>query len=151
MKLALAQKGPIAPPPALGGPAARVALEVARWPGVVAATHWHLVRSSEVDGADFYIGGEELGHIHLDGEVHLASVSKLSAALVAAGYARPFRFAGSYAGWVEASIREDADADAALFMFRLNYERHLGVPMTFLLDKIATRAEIPASAARDGE
>lgn len=140
MKLTLAQKGPIAPPPTLAGSAARVALEVARWPGVVAATHWHLVRSSEVDGADFYIGGEELGHIHLDGEVHLASVSKLSAALVAAGYARPFRFGGSYAGWVEASIGNDADADAALFMFRLNYQRLGGVPMPALLHEIEAHA-----------
>ncbi len=140
MKLSLAQKGPIAPPPTLAGSASRVALEVARWPGVVAATHWHLVRTSDVDGADLYIGDHELGHIHLDGEVHLASVLKLSAALVAAGYARPFRFGGSYSGWVEASIRDDADADAGLFMFRLNYQRHCGVPMPTLLDQIATHA-----------
>lgn len=142
MKLALAQKGPVSPPPSLTGPAGRVASEIASWPRIIAATHWHLVRTSDVDGADFYVGDRELGHIHLDGEMHLASVPHLSEPLVAAGIARPFRFGGSYSGWVEASIKDDSDADNALFMFDLNYQRHCGLPMSRLVDQIAVRASV---------
>ena len=69
--------------------------------------------------ADFYAGDDELGHLHLDGELHLATTIHLRHLLVAARLARPFAFGGSYAGWVEASIQNEADADHALWLFRL--------------------------------
>src|SRR6516165_1298489 len=67
----LADKGRIKPPPALKGAAQLVSQEIQSWPGIVAATHWFLYDRTQVDGADFYVGERELGHIHLDGEFHL--------------------------------------------------------------------------------
>ena len=145
MKLSLAEKGPVRAPPTLAGPAARVVTEIASWPDVVSATHWHLMRRDEVDGADFYVGGEELGHIHLDGEVHLAAVRELTAPLVVAGFARRFRYGGSYAGWAEASITDQHEADTALWLFRLNYDRLRGESLSALLDRIAGRVGLEGS------
>jgi len=59
-------KGPDAPSPAIPGPSGRVAAEIARWPGVIAPTHWHLYRPGQTDGADFYVGKEELGYVHIE-------------------------------------------------------------------------------------
>ena len=120
----LAHKGPFRPAPALAGPEGRVAETIATWPGITAATHWHLSRPDEVNGADFYVGEQELGHIHLDGEVHLATNLEMRKSLVEAGLARPFPW---YKSWVEVSIRDEADADHAIRLFRLNYCRLTGV------------------------
>ena len=54
----------------LKGPAQSVSAEIQSWPGIIAATHWFLYDRTQVDGADFYVGEKELGHIHLDGELH---------------------------------------------------------------------------------
>ena len=69
----LEQKGVIQSLPILPGPAEATSRSVQSWSGVIAATHWHLYRREQVDGADFYVGAEELGHLHLDGEAHLAT------------------------------------------------------------------------------
>ena len=121
--LPLNAKGRFAPPPLLEGPAGRVALEIASWPNVISATHWLLGRPGVVDGADFYVGEQELGHIHLDGEVHLATSLELRKKLLAKNQARPFPY---YASWVEASIETEAQADHAIWLFRLNYTRLMG-------------------------
>ena len=121
--LPLNAKGRFAPPPMLEGPAGRVALEIARWPNVVSATHWRLGKPGVVDGADFYVDEQELGHIHLDGEVHLATSLELRKTLLAKNHARPFPY---YASWVETSIETEAQADHALWLFRLNYTRLMG-------------------------
>ena len=121
--LPLNAKGRFAPPPKLEGPAGRVASEIASWPNVISAAHWRLGRPGVVDGADFYVGEQELGHIHLDGEVHLATSLELRKTLLAKKHARPFPY---YASWVEASIETEAEADHALWLFRLNYTRLMG-------------------------
>ena len=113
-----ADKGPITPPPVLAAPMRTVADAVAGWPGVVATTHWHLHRRSQVDGIDFYVGEEELGHIHLDGAIHLATSPTLGQALIAEGLARPFRHVH---GWTEEDIKT-IGADAAIALFRRNYD-----------------------------
>jgi hypothetical protein len=70
----LAQKGHFAPPPTLAPPHAQaLSQSLAAWPGVHARTHWFLGDESTVDGADFYVGDDELGHLHLDGEAHVAA------------------------------------------------------------------------------
>jgi len=56
-------KGPIAPPPALAGKLKAVANAVAAWPDVEATVHWRFDQPSRVDGVDFYVGSDELGHI----------------------------------------------------------------------------------------
>ncbi len=114
-----AEKGPIAPPPVLAAPMQTVVDAVAAWPGAVATMHWHFSSWSQPDGVDFYVGEEELGHIHLDGSVHLATSPSEGKALIAAGLAHPFRYAR---GWVEAEIRH-IGPDAAIELFRQNYER----------------------------
>ena len=95
------------------------------------ATHWHLHRPAEVD---------ELGHLHLDGEVHLATSPELRAALVSAGLARRFAYRGHpYDGWVEASVRTPADAVHATWLFQLNYDRLCNVTLETLLSRITAR------------
>ncbi len=114
-----ASKGPIAPPPILKGVLATVAATVARWPGVVSTAHWDLYDSSRVDGIDFYVGEDELGHIHLDGSIHLATNPSLGKALIAAGLAERFPYGH---GWVQAEIKR-IGATAAVALFARNYAR----------------------------
>jgi hypothetical protein len=83
----LESKGEIRPPPKLKGPAQSVSLEIQSWPGIIAATHWFLYDRTQVDGADFYVGEKELGHIHLDGELHLFVTVGLRRRLIEAGLA----------------------------------------------------------------
>ena len=112
-------KGPLAAPPVLGGPIQAVADAVSAWPLVQASTHWRLGDHSRVDGIDFYVGADELGHIHLDGSIHLASSPALGAALVAEGLGRPFPWAK---GWTAASV-DRLGVEAAVALFRRNYDR----------------------------
>ena len=117
--LARAEKGKVRPPPALEQPLRAVADAVARWPAINATAHWDLFRPSRVDGIDFYFGEEELGHIHLDGSLHLATSPELGRALVAEGLARPFRY---QRGWV-CEVVQNIGPKAAIALFRRNYER----------------------------
>ena len=112
-------KGPIAPPPALAGKLKAVADAVAAWPDVEATIHWRFDQPSRVDGVDFYVGSEELGHIHLDGSIHLATTPRLGAELVAEGLAKPFVWAR---GWTAASIQR-LGVDRSVTLFRRNYDR----------------------------
>lgn len=112
-------KGPLAPPPALEGPLRVIADVIAAWPEVEATTHWHLRDRDRVDGVDFYVGPDELGHIHLDGSIHLATSPELGAKLVAEGLGRPFPWAR---GWILASVSR-LGIDAAVALFRRNYDR----------------------------
>lgn len=138
MRMTLSEKGPIAPPPVLNGPLQGVSETIQSWNGVIAATHWHLFRSTQVDGADFYVGEEELGHIHLDGSVHLATSMALRQALVMRGFAQPFPYSG-YEDWVQSTIRGPSAADLALWLFSLNHRRLCGTPEAELLAEIAAR------------
>jgi hypothetical protein len=132
--LPLKRKGPVVPAPALDEPAGGVARAIAVWSGVVAATHWRLGAPGTVDGADFYVGAVELGHIHLDGDVHLATTRPLRTALLARGLAEPFPW---YESWVRLPIRSDDEARHALWAIRLNYDRIAGVSLPELRARIA--------------
>ena len=117
--MARADKGPVKPPPALDGPLGTVADAVTGWPGVIATVHWDLFRPSRIDGIDFYFGEEELGHIHLDGSLHLATSPGLGQALIAEGLARAFRY---QPGWVCEQV-QSIGPDAAIALFGRNYDR----------------------------
>jgi len=117
--LARSQKGPVASAPTLEEPLQTVIDSVADWPGVTKTVHWHFSDQSLVDGVDFYVADEELGHVHLDGEIHLATSQALANLLVAEGAAKPFRY---QRGWVEEDIRRIGTA-AAVALFRRNYEQ----------------------------
>ena len=121
--MARVDKGPVAPPPTLEGPLGAVADAVRGWPDVIATVHWDLYDPSRVDGIDFYVGEAELGHVHLDGSIHLATDPGLAATLVAEKLARPFRWGR---GWVCESVAR-IGSDAAIALFRRNYERLLPV------------------------
>lgn len=112
-------KGLLAPLPALDGPLRVIADVIAAWPEVEATTHWHLRDRDRVDGVDFYVGPDEIGHIHLDGSIHLATSPELGAKLVAEGLGRPFPWAR---GWILASVNR-LGVDAAVALFRRNYDR----------------------------
>jgi hypothetical protein len=112
-------KGPIAPPPALTGKLKTVADVVAAWPDVEATIHWRFDQPNRVDGVDFYVGSDELGHIHLDGSIHLATPPRLGSELVAEGLGKPFGWAR---GWTTASIHR-LGVDRSVALFRRNYDR----------------------------
>lgn len=112
-------KGPIAPPPPLAGKLKAVADAVAAWPDVEATVHWRFDQPNRVDGVDFYVGSDELGHIHLDGSIHLATPPWLGSELVAEGLGKPFVWAH---GWTVASIRR-LGVDRSVALFRRNYDR----------------------------
>ena len=113
------QKGPVGPAPHLKEPLQTVIDEVSSWAGVTKTVHWHFADQSRVDGVDFYVVDEELGHVHLDGEIHLATTRALADVLVAEGAAKHFRY---QTGWVEADIRRIGTVAAAA-LFRRNYDR----------------------------
>ncbi len=132
----LEAKGPVVPAPILRGPLQSISATIQSWPGVIAATHWHLSRREDVDGADFYVGEHELGHLHLDGEAHIATDATLRRALLAQGLARPFPY---YASWVESTVSTARDAEHAIWLFRLNYDRLCGVGIDDLVQRIGER------------
>ncbi len=112
-------KGPLAPPPLLGGELQTVVDAVAVWPEVETSVHWHFDDHGRVDGVDFYVGTDELGHLHLDGSIHLATCPQLMAALVAEGLGQPFRWAY---GWTEAQVAR-LGVQGAVTLLRRNYDR----------------------------
>jgi hypothetical protein len=133
----LSAKGRFAAPPRLPEHAQAVSETLAGWTEVHARTHWFLGDESVVDGADFYVGEEELGHLHLDGEAHVAVGKKLGAALIAAGRAAPFRWSEAF---VVLPVRSARDVEAALALFELAYERRRGTPERELVARVGKAA-----------
>ncbi len=92
-----------------------------------------------MDGVDFYVGEHELGHIHLDAIAHLATPPELGRLLVEQGLAKRFPYGGpAYEGWVLFRIRNAAEAAHAAWLFRLAYDRIMGVPVSELRKRIAS-------------
>ncbi len=144
----LSEKGPLAPAPTLVAVLEPVSQAIQGWSGVITAAHWDLFRVGEVvDGTDFYVGDDELGHLHRNGEAHLATSPALGQALVASGSARPLRWGGAaYQGWTEFSVRTAADAAHATWLFELNYQRLRGRPESELVAEIVARQPISRQA-----
>lgn len=140
----LAEKGRHAPPPELAAPAERVAQAVGHWPGTKARAHWLLGDENEVDGADFYFGEQEVGHIHLDSEAHVFIGKSGVDALVSLGLARRFTWSRDVAVF---QIRSQRDVAHALWLFELSYERCRGLATAGLLARIAQHAPRSARSA----
>ena len=135
----LRNKGPFQPAPWLHGHAQVVCAEIQSWPGMISATHWQRGNPAGVDGAEFHMeGGGELGHIHLDGEVHLALTKPLRDQLVAAKLAQPFVYDPA---WVTVPITSPAEAEQALWLFRLGYDRLRSTPEAVLFGRIGERSQ----------
>jgi len=129
----LESKGEVKPPPKLQGPAQSVSREIQSWPGIIAATHWYIDDRTQVDGADFYVGEKELGHIHLDGELHLCVTAGLRKQLIDAGLAEALPWADDC---IQAPISNKRDARNAVWLFRLAYDRLRGTPIPKLRQRI---------------
>lgn len=140
MRMRLTDKGRVVPPPVLDAPFQSLCEAVQSWPGIVAATHWHFSGNGQVDGADFYRGGEELGHIHLDGEVHLATSPAITRALVAAGAAERFPWAGA-GEWTTYRIYSGAGVRHAEKLFLLGYDYLGGTPEVALTEAVTKMNE----------
>lgn len=148
MELALGQKGPVAPPPNLEQPYQTAATAIAVWDEVITATHWHLYRKAEVDGIDFYVGERELGHIHLDGWVHLATNQTLCKPLISREFAEAFPYSG-YEHWVSYKIESMSHAKHAIWLFHLNYLRLRGFVEDDLLSEIQQYPITPSQPTGD--
>ena len=135
----LKDKGPIKPPPQLTKFPQFVSKEIQSWDGIIAATHWDLYERTKPDGADFYVGETELGHIHLDGEVHLATGLTLAKELIKNKLASKFQYG---ADWVTCPINSAEEASHAIRLFTLNYRRIKGEPMEELMKEIKSRNEL---------
>ena len=133
----------MAPPPILSAYPQMVSAAIQQWKDIIAVAHWDLHDETRMDGADFYVGKEELGHIHLDGSVHLATVKELRVPLVSHKLAEKFPYGGTYDGWVLFNITTEADAVQAIWLFKLNYQRLTGVGMKELIDTITKRSIEP--------
>ncbi len=137
----LSEKGAFAPPPKLKTHARTVANAVAAMKGVVARTHWQFGDESVVDGADFYFGEEELGHIHLDSEAHVFHSVRVASALIASGHGQPSPWSRNI---VVFRIGGRADVNHALWLFRLSYDRRRGVSEKDLLARARASAALHA-------
>ncbi len=133
----LAEKGRFSPPPLLPRHAQAVSMAIAAWPGVHARTHWLLGDETQVDGADFYVGEEEIGHLHLEGEAHVATGLAVRKALVDARRASPFRWSSKF---VVYDVARASDVEHALWLFRLAYDRARGVTDDALILQVQQNA-----------
>jgi len=130
----LKDKGPILPAPVLSKYPQMVSEEIQTWSKIISATHWDLYDKSKVDGADFYVGEKELGHIHLDGWVHLATNKALAQVIMKNNLAEKFPYAQD---WVMFSIDKKQDVKKAILLFQLNYDRLNGKLIDALISKIS--------------
>ena len=128
----LRNEGAIQPAPVLRGLAQEVSRELQKWDGMQAVTHWQLGNSERVDGAEFHVDDKELGHIHLNGEMHLLLTKRLSRALIQNGSAEKFPWGED---WVQASVSNDSERERALWLFSLGYDYLRGVDEDALLER----------------
>lgn len=129
----LTEKGRFAARPTLDGVAEGLAQQVEGLAGVHARTHWQLGDETIIDGADFYVGDEELGHIHLYGEAHVAVPKALRDALIAAGLARRFPWSDAF---VAKRVKTAKELTEAAFVFGLAHARLAGTPVRELVARV---------------
>lgn len=134
-RIKLEEKGPIIPPPKLDALSGTVSRTIQCWDDIVAVAHWDLFDPTRVDGADFYVGEEELGHIHLNGDLNLSTTKAIHHALTKAEMAVSLPYGSGNKRWVLYSIREAAHPAPGTWLFRLSYNRLTGTPETDLLQR----------------
>jgi hypothetical protein len=99
---------------AVSGAAQRIQTELLSWPHVEAHPH-------RFGGTEYRIGKRELGHIHGDRLVDIPFPTKIRDEVVAAGQAEPHHLLPD-TGWVSLYLREAADVDRALVLFRRSFD-----------------------------
>jgi hypothetical protein len=85
-----------------------------QWPGVTAHPH-------QFGGTEYRLGSREIGHVHGDWLVDIPFPSKVRNEIVAAGRAEPHHVLPD-SGWVSFYLREAADVERAIGLFRESYE-----------------------------
>jgi hypothetical protein len=95
--------------------AERITETVGSWPEVETAPH-------RFGGLEFKVGRRELGHIHGDRIADLPFPTRIRDELVAEGRARPHHVLPD-TGWVTTSIATPDQADNAIALFRMAYDR----------------------------
>ena len=93
----------------------RIADTVRSWPGVDEAPH-------RFGGVEFRVGRRELGHLHGDRIADLPFPRRVRDELIAESRARPHHVLPD-SGWITVSIHSPEEADNALDLFRMAYER----------------------------
>jgi hypothetical protein len=127
-------KGRVAPAPRLGPAAQLVVDAVAALPSVSVQAHWEIGSQTEVNGTDFYVGEEELGHVHLDGEAHVPLGSSLAELVITNKLARRFRWSRDFV------VVDTKDPDRALWVFGLRRAQIDGVSDLELRARVTARA-----------
>ncbi len=84
------------------------------WEGVTAQPH-------RFGGVEFRVGRREIGHMHGDYLVDIPFPKRVRAELVAAGRAEPHHILPE-SGWVSFYVRQPADVDRAIGLFRQSFE-----------------------------
>ena len=93
----------------------RIRQAVSSWDGVTVSPH-------RFGGIEFRVGRRELGHLHGSRVADLPFPKRIRTELVESGRARPHHVLPD-SGWVSYYMREATDADGAIDLFRLNYDR----------------------------
>ena len=96
------------------GASQRIQAELLSWPDVESHPH-------RFGGVEYCLGRRELGHIHGDHLVDIPFPRKVRQELVAAGKADPHHILPD-SGWVSLYLREPADVDRAIELFRLSFD-----------------------------
>jgi len=87
---------------------------VLAWEGVAAQPH-------RFGGTEFRLGRREIGHIHGDYLIDIPFPKKVRDELVSAGRAEPHHIL-SGSGWVSFYLRQPADVERAINLFRQSFE-----------------------------
>ena len=96
------------------GASQKIQEAVLSWPGVTAYPH-------RFGGTEYRLGRREIGHLHGDYLVDIPFPTKVRHEIVAAGRAEPHHILPD-SGWVSLFLREPADVDRAIELFRLSFE-----------------------------
>jgi hypothetical protein len=102
----------------MAGAGAIIEAEVSAWPEVTAHPH-------RMGGMEYRVGKIEIGHVHGDILADLPFPKKVRDELIASDRATPHH-ALPDSGWVSYRIAGDGDAEAVIYLFRINYERVIG-------------------------
>ncbi len=87
---------------------------LSQWPGLTAHPH-------QFGGTEYRIGTREIGHIHGDWLVDIPFPTKVRNEIVAAGRAEKHHILPD-SGWISFYLREPADIEQAIQLFRESYE-----------------------------
>jgi hypothetical protein len=103
------------PATAVKTPGERIVGEVTSWPGITTDT-------GEFGETEFFLDGRAIGHVHGSHMADIPFPRRVRDQLVAEGRTDPHHVHPD-SGWTTKYIREDADADEAIELLRVNYDR----------------------------